>query len=137
MPDLFVAIDTTMSSKYFGKINRKGLLNEFSLIYMDTHREKLKEKYPTVDKFKNDFNTEKELLPEFIAYAKKNGVKENKEQIKTSKKLIILRLKAIIARNLWDTSAYFEIISEIDKPLQRAVEEINNDTFKKEKLVYK
>lgn len=137
MPDLFVAIDTSMGSKYFGKINRKGLMNEFTLTYMDSYREKLKKEYPTIADFKANYNTEKEILDEFIAYADKNGVKKNEKQIEISKKLITKRLKATLARNLWNTSAYFEIISDIDNTLQRAIEEINSDTFKKEKLVYK
>jgi carboxyl-terminal processing protease len=137
MPDLFVAIDTTMSSDYFGKINRKGLLNEFTLNYMDSHREGLKTKYPTLKEFKINFDVEKEILSEFVSYVEKKGVEKNDEQIETSKKLILMRLKATIARNLWDTSAYFEIISEIDNALQKAIIEINSNTFKKEKLVYK
>lgn len=43
----------------------------------------------------------------------------------------------MIARNMWDNSAYYQIISDIDNTLLKAVEEIKSDTFKKEKLVYK
>jgi carboxyl-terminal processing protease len=137
MPDVFVPIDTTLASKYFGKINRKGLLNEFTLTYMDSHREELKSNYLTVKDFKKSYNAEKELLEEFIVYAEKNGVERNDEEINTSKKLIVIRLKALIARNLWDTSAYFEIANDLNDALLKAIEEINGNTFKKEKLVYK
>ena len=48
-----------------------------------------------------------------------------------------MRLKALIARNLWDTSAYYLIANELNDSYLRAIKEINSDTFKKEKLVYK
>ncbi|NQX97717.1 MAG: S41 family peptidase [Flavobacteriales bacterium] len=137
MPDVFVPIDTTMSSVYFGKVNRKGLLNDFVLDYMDNNRSSLKEKYNDVNTFKSSFNAEKELLDDFIVYAEKNEVEKNDEQIETSKKLLTIRLKALIARNLWNTSAYFQIANELNDSYLKAIEEINSNSFKKEKLVYK
>ena len=137
MPDIFVPIDTTMSSEYFGKINRKGLLNEFVLTYMDSHRNELSTEYKDLESYKKSFDPEKEVLESFIEYADENGVNKNEEQINTSKKLILTTLKAIIARNLWDTSAYFEIVNELNNSYLKAIEEINNDAFRKEKLVYK
>ena len=137
MPDVFVPIDTSMSSDYFGKINRSGLLNEFVLTYMDTHRKELKAKYNDVVSFKELYNTEKEVLSDFIAYAEKNDIEKNEEQIKKSKQLLLIRLKALIARNLWDTSAYFQIANDLNDSYLQAIKEINGKTFKKEKLVYK
>ncbi len=137
MPDVFVPIDTSMSSDYFGKVNRKGILNEFVLTYMDSHRSELKLKYNNVPSFKKGFDAESELLNDFVEYAVKNDVEKDEEQINTSKKLILIRLKALIARNLWDTSAYFEIANELNDSYLKAIEEINSNTFKKEKLVYK
>jgi carboxyl-terminal processing protease len=137
MPDVFVPIDTTMSSAYFGQVNRKGLMNEFVLTYMDSHRKDLKAKYNDVPSFKQQFNTEIEILNDFVSYADTNGVENNEEQIATSKDLLLIRLKALIARNLWDTSAYFEIANDLNDSFLKAIEEINSNTFKKEKLVYK
>jgi len=137
MPDIFVPIDTTQSSEYFGKVVRSGLLNEFVLTYMDSHRKELNEKYKDVLSFKNSYITEEEILIDFIEYAAKNEIEKNEEQINTSKKLLTIRLKALIARNLWDTSAYYQIANDLNDSYLKAIEEINNNTFKKEKLVYK
>ena len=93
--------------------------------------------YPTVSDFKNNFDSEKELLTAFVDFAAKNEVEKNEEQINTSKTFLLTRLKAIVARNMWDSSAYYQVISDIDNALLKAVEEIKSDTFKKEKLVYK
>ncbi|PJA07850.1 MAG: peptidase S41, partial [Flavobacteriales bacterium CG_4_10_14_0_2_um_filter_32_8] len=137
MPDIFVPIDTSLYSDYFGRVNRKGLLNDFVLIYLDSHRKDLLAAYTDVPSFKNNFDAEKEVFNSFIAFAESNEVEKNEEQINISKKLILVRLKALIARNLWDTSAYYEIANELNDSYLKAIEEINNDTFKKEKLVYK
>ena len=137
MPDVFVPIDTTMSSAYFGKVNRKGLLNEFILDYMENNRSVLKAKYIDVPSFKKSFNAEKEIFADFIAYATKNEIEKNEAQIEKSKELITIRLKALIARNLWGTSAFFQIANDLNDSYIQAIEEINSNTFKKEKLVYK
>ena len=137
MPDIFVPLDTTFASTYFGLINRKGLFNEYTLDYMDAHRDDLKAKYATVKEFKNSFNAETELLEDFIAYAESKEIERDEDDINTSKELILIRLKALIARNLWNTSAYFEIANDMNDALSKAIEAINSNTFKKEKLVYK
>lgn len=136
MPDVFVPIDTSMYSEYFGLVNRKGLFNDFTLTYMDTHREEFSKKYPSINDFKKSFDAEKELLTDFIAFAEKHDVEPNQDQINTSKVVILNRLKALIARNIWGTSSFYEIANELNNSLSKAIEEINNDTFKKEKLVY-
>jgi carboxyl-terminal processing protease len=137
MPDIFVPIDTTMSSEYFGIVNRKGLINEFILDYMENNRAKLKEQYDDVASFKNLFNVEDEILTDFIEFAAKNEIEKNEEQIKKSKRLITIRLKALIARNLWNTSAFFQIANELNDSYLKAIETINSNTFKKEKIDYK
>jgi len=137
MPDIFVPIDTTFSSDYFSKVIRKGILNDYTLTYMDNHRTELQAKYANIKEFKISFDAEKEILEDFILYAENNDIKRNEEEINTSKKAIVMNLKALIARNLWDTSAYYEIANNLNDALTKAVEEINGNSFKKEKLVYK
>jgi len=137
MPDIFIPIDTTMYSEYFGLVNRKGLLNEFALTYLEDKRELLLEKHKSVSDFKNNFNAEKELLNNFVEYAAKNDVEKNDEQITKSKQLIIIRLKALIARNIWNTSAFYEVANDLNDSYLKAIEVINNNTFKKENILYK
>ena len=136
MPDIFIPIDTSMYSEYFGLVNRKGLFNEFTLLYMDNHRKELEEKYKTVAEFSSSYNAEENLFNDFIDYAEKNDIEKNEEQINTSKKLILTRLKALVARNIWGTSAFYQIANELNNSYLKAIEEINSDSFKKEKLVY-
>jgi carboxyl-terminal processing protease len=136
MPDVFVPIDTSLYSEYFGVVNRKGLLNDFTLSFMDNKRTEIEKKHSSVTDFATNFDAEKELFNQFIEYAKNNEVEPNEEQINISKPIIINRLKALVARNIWGTSAFYQISNEFNNSYKKAIEEINNDSFKKEKLVY-
>ncbi|MBI2281185.1 MAG: S41 family peptidase [Bacteroidetes bacterium] len=136
MPDVFVPIDTSLYSEYFGIVNRKGFFNDFTLSLMDSRRKEFEKKYTSVSDFATNFDVEKELFTEFIEYAKNNKVEPNEEQINISKPIILNRLKALVARNIWGTSAFYQISSNFNNSYLKAIEEINNDTFKKEKLVY-
>ena len=55
MPDVFVPIDTSQSSAYFGQLVRKGVLNTFALNYVDEHRDELLKRYSSVEHFRNAF----------------------------------------------------------------------------------
>lgn len=136
MPDVFVPIDTSLYSEYFGTVNRKGFFNDFTLSLMDSRRTEIEKKYSSVTDFTTNFDAEKELFAQFIEYAKINKVEPNEEQINISKPIILNRLKAMVARNIWGTSAFYQISNEFNNSYLKAIEEINSDTFKKEKLVY-
>lgn len=43
-----------------------------------------------------------------------------------SKSLIQLQIKALIARDIWEINDYYQIINEINDPLKKAIEIINN-----------
>jgi carboxyl-terminal processing protease len=134
MPDVFVGLDTSMSSKYYDELRRNGTLNEFTLNYVDANRAMLLGKYKDVYQFKNDFKITKDFLEDFIAYAEKKNIKRDNDGFKTSEKLITTQLKALIARDLWDTNAYYVIINDINVFMVKALQCLEDDTFKKMKI---
>ena len=137
IPDIFVPVDTSMGSDYLTSLRRKGLFNKFVVNYLDNHRKEILEEYPNLETFKNNFNTENELLEEFIEFAAEKKVEKNEEDLAISKKMILSLLKAYTAMGLWKTNAYYEIINEIDPIYAKAIEVVNDDTFDKMKLLYK
>ncbi|NLF43702.1 MAG: hypothetical protein GX587_13490 [Bacteroidales bacterium] len=46
------------------------------------------------------------------------------------------QLKALVARNLWDFSAYIQISVQLDEAYKKALEIISDDTFDKMKIQY-
>lgn len=134
MPDLFVALDTSMSSKYYDELRRNGLLNDFTLTFVDENRKGLLEKYPDVYAFNKSFETEDAFMSRFVAYAEKKGVKKDEAGIKTSEKLIRTQLKALVARDLWNTNAYYVVINDINSFFKKALESLEDDTFARMKI---
>jgi carboxyl-terminal processing protease len=134
MPDVFVPLDTTSNSSYYTDVLRKNVLNDFTLTYTDNHRNELKSKYADINSFREGFNIDDKIFSDFLAMADKAGVKKDSSGLKTSESLIRLQLKALVARNIWDTSAYVQIINSINHALLKAVEAIQDNTFEKLKI---
>lgn len=76
VPDIFVPIDTTRASDYYIEIRGKGLINNFTLEYVNKNREELLKKYPTFEEFDKNYHHLK-VEDEFYAYAEKAGIKKN------------------------------------------------------------
>ncbi|MFZ7154230.1 MAG: S41 family peptidase [Candidatus Pollutiaquabacter aromativorans] len=134
MPDVFVPLDTSMSSTYYTDLLRKNILGDFTLNYVDRNRNKLLSAYPDMAVFKRDFKPEGAFFEEFLEAASKGGVPMDSAGFRTSERLIRLQLKALVARNLWDIGAYFQVINDINVVLQRAIESINDNSFERLKI---
>ncbi len=76
VPDIFVPIDTTRASDYYIEIRGKGLINNFTLEYVNKNREELLKKYPTFEEFDKNYHHLK-VEDEFYAYTEKAGIKKN------------------------------------------------------------
>lgn len=137
MPDVFVPLDTTLSSMYYSDLLRKGALNDFTLTYTDNNRNQLLKDYPNISAFREKFHPEGAFINEFLSFAGKQDVKFDSTGYKLSGPLILLQLKALVARNLWDTDAYFEVINDLNLALQKSIEAIHDNTFEKLKLAGK
>ncbi|MGD1847846.1 MAG: S41 family peptidase [Salibacteraceae bacterium] len=137
MPDIFVPLDTSGISDYYNLVRRKGLLNDFVISYLDDNRDQLLSSYNQVTDFKDEFEVNAALLARFYDYAAAEGVAQNDDDILISGDLIALQIKALIARGLWKTGAYYQIYNDSDATFNKAVEIIEGRTFEKMKLSYK
>lgn len=131
MPDVFVPLDTSYSSKYLGELQRKSVLFEFALSHTDRNRNNLLQTYPNVQVFKKDFDISEDLLGEFLAFAEKKGVSLDSAGYATSKPWIKSQIRALIARDLWDLEAYFQIINERNDFYTTALKSLYDKTFDK------
>lgn len=120
-PDVFVPLDTTGRSHYLSEVAYTGLINDFAYDYADRERTKLKT-YKTVQSFNNSFMITPDIFNAFIVYAEKNKVKRNEKQIKASEDIIKIQLKALIARNIWNSAGYYPVIQSRDNVLNKAIE---------------
>ena len=121
MPDIFVPLDTTGTSKYYSSLIRKGIMNQFALTWVNNNRKKLESKFPSFNQFKANFKTEK-VVKDLISYAEKEGLEFNEEDFNKASNTIKVRLKANIAQDLYDYTKFYEIINDLNETLQRSIE---------------
>ncbi len=131
LPDVFVPIDTSMNSVYFTDLLRKGLFNRAVLEYVDANRERLEREHSDRDEFVNVTPLNKELLEGLIALGESEDVSFVEDDWNTSLRAIELRLKAILARTLFDTTAFYEVFNPINPIFNRGIDVLNDGTYRK------
>ncbi len=122
MPDYFVPIDTTMYSDYYLALRDKGAIVQMNLKWVDEQRTEWLKKYKNFEKFNRDFEVTDEMLQDLIELGKKLGATYNEEQYQIALPLIKTQVKALIARDLWDMSEYFQVINSLNNSMKKAVE---------------
>jgi len=128
MPDIFIPLDTNNRlTDYYTQLRRKGILYQYTLNYIDKKRDSLKMVYPYFDKFKKNFVVSDNMLNVIKkeAAAKKIIPKDTAEYQKSISDIQLI-IKSLIARDLWSTSNFYEIINKDDKVLKKALEVISN-----------
>lgn len=129
MPDVFIPLDTTASSKYYTDLWRKGVFNDFVLSYMEKNRNKISKDYPDFKAFKENFGVDQALMSQFVDFARNKGVTPEEGDLDKSGNEIKYIIKGIIARNVFNANSYFEIISPIDNELMHAVDVMQQETL--------
>ena len=130
LPDVFVPIDTSMNSTYFTDLLRKGLFNRSVLEFVDANRATLERDHADRSAFIRDYAVSQELLDKLIALGEGEEVPFVEEDWNTSLPAIELRLKAILARNLFDTGAFYEVFNPINPVFRRGIEVLQDGTYK-------
>lgn len=127
MPDVYVPVDTSEYSTYYRDMSAKGIINQYSIKYVDEHRKSLAKKYKTVAEFDRGFEVSDEMMKEFIAMGEKDSVKWDEEKYRTSEQLLKDIIKGLIARGVYsDESAYSMIINHRNRDLKAAIEVLND-----------
>lgn len=129
MPDIFVPNDTSYITKYYHTIVNAGLFQKFAFNYCDKNRDKLKNCKATneiLQMLPNDII----LLNNFVEFGKRNKVAARWYEINKSQKLILTILKALIARDILGSHAYYEIYNTNDIVISEAIKQLELGTAK-------
>ncbi|MBO5872470.1 MAG: peptidase S41, partial [Bacteroidaceae bacterium] len=123
MPDYFVPLDTTKNTKLYRQIVAKRILVEENMRFMSKNRKSLKAKYPTFDDYRKNFVVPENIIANIIAEGKKSMKEDiSEEDTEKTKGLVKQMLRALIARDIWDTNEYFAIIYEDDDIVKKALQ---------------
>lgn len=123
VPDIIVPLDTNDRSMYVAQVSYAGLFNQYSFDYADKNRDHLKS-FSTLESFRKSFTVDDRHYNEFLNYASNNGIKSGGKLTDREEKLIKQRLKAHIARYIWNYEGFYLVLQENDKFIQRALEEL-------------
>lgn len=125
MPDIFIPVDTARYTDYHRSLVATGLVNRIAMNYLDRNRAEMNKNYPKFAGYKQKFTIPEELMQELLSMAQDEKIEFNEEQYNRSKPLIMLQIKALIARDLYDMTEYFQIINDDNPSYQQALEIIN------------
>lgn len=135
MPDIFVPMDTSWSSKYYGKLVRSGSFNQFTLDYVDSRRAALENEYPNINIYIKKFDIDTVILNQFYAYAKTKTVEpDSAENFSKSIPTIENQLKGLIAQNLFNTNAYYIVTNEQNPIYIKALKAFSDGSFEQNKI---
>lgn len=136
MPDVFVALDTTEITDYYSDLIQGGHVTGFSLEYVDKNRDQILAAYPSFKDFNTKFSVDKKFMDDFFAYVAKEDkeLKFNEEQFKISETLLKLRIKAVLAQDIWGYSEFYQVYNDSNEIVQRAVKAIENKEYEKMEL---
>ena len=119
-PDYFIAPDTTSFTKNSIKIFNNGLIADFAYHYYLKNVAELQGFKTPGDYLKGYSFTETEWQ-QFVQFAAKDSIDISKAGVK-EKDNLVNRIKSSIARQLWRTEGFFEMLNTTDNTVKKALE---------------
>lgn len=137
MPDVFVPLDTLEYSDFYRDLSRSGVINTFTLEYANKNRKAIKNKHKDITSFKNNFEVDQAFLDEFFDYAveQDSSLTFVQEDFDISGDLLKIRLKAMVAQNLWDYEAFYQIFNVKNEIFMEAYKTLKSGTYEKMNLM--
>jgi carboxyl-terminal processing protease len=122
MPDIFIPVDTSKYYIYYNNLGRKNVVYTGVLDIMDANRAMFRQKYPDFKTFTDKFEVTDEMVEKIVAAGEKEGVKRDEKSIEFARPIMKRQMKALISRDLFSVSNYFQIMNSDDETIQKAVE---------------
>jgi len=126
MPDVFIPIDTIKFTPLHRLISNSGVMNRFSVNYVDEHRAELNAAYPNIDAFVNNFKPNQALTDALMNFAHSEKLILTQADSASDKSLIMKQLKAFMARDLGKSADFYKVMWTENETLLKAIEIIND-----------
>ncbi len=123
-PDIFVPLDTVVNNAYFTKSSQ--YIVEFVYDYLDGNRQQY-EQYESAKFFANSYKISDQLLRQFTDFVAKKGVEKDSRRFNKCKSLLSNRIKAYIARDLFQSEGFYTVLHKNDRVLEKAMEVIKKE----------
>ena len=124
IPDIFVPYDLSGINNYYVEVENAGLLQRFAFNYCEKNRASLNQ-MTDYKQFLRTTPIDNAIIKEFADFASANGVEPRWYYINQSRDVILTRLKALIARDIFGPQAYYSILNRNDQTVQTALKALN------------
>ncbi|MBR1400274.1 MAG: S41 family peptidase [Prevotella sp.] len=130
MPDHFVPLDTMQYTRFHRQLAAKNIIVNSSLRYIDDHRAQLKAQYPTFESFNKGFEIPQLVVDQIVSEGSKQKVTpKDQEELERTMPYLRMQLKALVARDLWDMSEYYQIMNEQNHIVRKGIEVITGKLY--------
>ena len=123
-PDLFVTRDPAAQAPYYAALQSRNLIREFALNFYQDHRAELAAM--RFEEFDKVFQLDNQQLQLLAAIAAKEGVRASATDQSRCAPLLRNQLKALVARNAYGPTAYYQVLAQQDAALQQARRALQN-----------
>jgi carboxyl-terminal processing protease len=121
-PDVFVPIDSLLRDTVFNPLYEKNTLGRFAYRYFVANRTSF-EDYPDPSAFDRDFKVDDAILGKLRAFAALDSIDLALPDA-GSRDRLKLRLKALLARQMWRSDGYYEVLNGDDRVVRKALLEL-------------
>lgn len=121
-PDIFIPFDTSRFSAVLTDMYTRNTFSNFAYKYYNTHQDALN-RYKDASGFTRQFTVTPELYNDFLSYARKDSIHTERVTAKDETE-IRDRIKTMLARQLYRTEGFYEVINAGDPLVKRAVTEL-------------
>lgn len=122
MPDIFVPVDTTLSSKFMSEVVAKGVMNTYGTTLAEDKSNDWTGRYKTLERFNAEMRLSDAMADGLRTGAAEEGVTCDDEEWQRVKENACLMLKGLIARRLWGEQGYYTVINSSDPMVSKAIE---------------
>ena len=123
MPDYFVPLDTTLYTQFHRQLAARSYIINANLKYIDNNRKQLKKQFSTFGDFNARYEVPQSFVDDVLQMAAKDKIKpKDDKELQATLPQLRRQLKALVARDLWDMSEYFQVINETNPIVEKAVE---------------
>ena len=112
-PDILIDVDTTEYSQYQAQLIRRGVVNEYVGVLMDSRRDSLQRLFPSFERFDEAFEIDDATLRGLTELGAERGVAPDEAGFAVSAELLRVQLKALVAQRLFGTEGYYRVVNRL------------------------
>lgn len=151
MPDVYVPLDTTYYTRLHRELAAKGCINTSILKWLNINQKRLHKEYDTnafrkeharlledksvnneryregFKRFRSEFEVPQTLMDLLFAKAKEEHIEYTDSMLQATLPFLRLQIKALVARDLFSSSEYYEILNPISEIYKNGLEAIRDE----------